>query len=85
MIEISVQLLGPLRIYLPSNREFDQLDYRLEDDQRSLCLFLESLAIPESEPYQVILNERLLDDRQVGTRQLADGDKLVVFPPLKGG
>ena len=65
------------------------------DGRRSGCLelhdgatpndLLEILDLPDDEPYRTLVNGLSVAPGRRATTRLAEGDKVIVFPPLKGG
>ena len=46
---------------------------------------LEVLALPDDESYMTLVNGLSVAPRRRAATRLAEGDKVTIFPPLKGG
>ena len=46
---------------------------------------LEGLDLPDDESYMTLVNGYAVAPGRRAATRLADGDKVIVFPPLKGG
>jgi molybdopterin converting factor small subunit len=80
-MKVSVRLMASLRSKLPPDAQkgIAQLDL---PTGATVARALEALAISPGQVHVVMLNDVMESDRQ---RALADGDALVVLPPVAGG
>jgi sulfur carrier protein ThiS len=46
---------------------------------------LSVLDLPDDEPYMTLINGLSVAPERRATTRLAEGDRVIVFPPLKGG
>ncbi len=46
---------------------------------------LEALDLPDDESYMTLVNGLSVAPRRRAATRLAEGDKVTIFPPLKGG
>jgi molybdopterin converting factor small subunit len=73
--------IGALRSKLPPGSVGGKADLQLEPGA-SVATVLERLRIQNSHVHLVSVNGEMEPDR---SRALAEGDELVVFPPVAGG
>ena len=84
-MRVNVRLLGWMREYLADGiPHFDDEDFDLAAGT-SLQALVDRFGFQAETPFMVMRNgDRVLEEDYPGTL-LADGDKLVFLPPLKGG
>ena len=84
-MQVNVRLLGWMREYLADGiPQFDDQDFDLAAGT-SLQDLVDRFGFQAETTFMVMRNgDRVLEDDYAAT-QLADGDKLVFLPPLKGG
>ncbi|MGD9600601.1 MAG: MoaD/ThiS family protein [Gammaproteobacteria bacterium] len=84
-MRVNVKLVGWMREYLADDIEkFDDRDFDLPDGQNLLEL-IDRFGFRQETPFMVMRNgDRVLESALAATA-LADGDRLVFIPPLKGG
>jgi molybdopterin converting factor small subunit len=80
-MNVQIRLMGTLRSKLPPGCAGGKANLQL-DSGASVAAALEQLGIQNSYVHLVSVNGEMETDR---TRVLADGDDLVVFPPVAGG
>jgi len=74
-----------LELIAISRRPGPRLDCIELDEGATPDDLLDALALPEDEPYMTLVNgQSVAPGLRAGTR-LNEGDKVIVFPPLKGG
>jgi molybdopterin converting factor small subunit len=80
-MRVQVKLMASLRSKLPpgAQKGTAQLDL---DPGATVATVLERLGISTGQVHVVMVNDAMEPDRQ---RLLADGDALVVLPPVAGG
>ena len=55
------------------------------DDGATPDDLLEVLDLPDDEPYMTLVNGLSVAPGRRAATRLSEGDKVIVFPPLKGG
>jgi molybdopterin converting factor small subunit len=80
-MQVRVKLMAALRSKLPPDSTGGTAQLQLEPGS-SVAAALEQLGIPSGHIHLVTINGEMESDR---SRVLADGDELVVFPPVAGG
>ena len=83
-MRISVKTGGLLGKYLPPGSAENLAEVEVADGATPLEVIAQ-LGMPGDGSYLVILNGTALPKAERGERQLAEGDKLSIMPPLKGG
>jgi molybdopterin converting factor small subunit len=78
---IRVKLMASLRNKLPPDAKGGTAELAL-DPGTTLAAMLDRLGVPSAHVHLVMVNGGMEMDRQ---RELADGDEVVVFPPVAGG
>ena len=76
-MRVTVELIA-----IPSGHRHDCVD--LADGATPNDL-LEALDLPDDEPYMTLVNGLPVAPGRRAATRLSDGDKVIVFPPLKGG
>lgn len=79
-MKVEVQLFATLGAYLPEGTPGDGVTLTMPDGT-TVAGVMGSLGIPPDLPCLIVVNGRDAAPEQV----LADGDCLVMFPPLAGG
>ena len=80
-MRVHVKLMAALRSKLPADTKGGRAEIEL-DTGASVAAALERLGIGSAAVHLVMVNGGMESDRG---RPLADGDELVVFPPVAGG
>ncbi len=80
-MRVQVKLMASLRGRLPPGAEKGTARLELEPGA-TVATVLEQLGIAAGQVHVVMVNDAMEPDRQ---RPLADGDSLVVLPPVAGG
>jgi molybdopterin converting factor small subunit len=78
---IRVKLMAALRGKLPPGAKGGTATLEV-DPGTTVAAALDRLGVPSAHVHLVMVNGEMETDRQ---RPLADGDELVVFPPVAGG
>lgn len=78
---VRVKLMAALRSKLPADAKGGVAEIELPD-QATVAALLERLGIDGGHIHLVMVNGEQEPNRQ---RLLADGDEVVVFPPVAGG
>ena len=78
-MKIGVELIAIARAHHPRHGCVELDDGATPDD------LLDALALPGDEPYMTLVNGLSVAPGQRAATRLSEGDKVVVFPPLKGG
>ncbi len=78
-IKVSVELIAIARGDRPRTSCLELPDGATPDD------LLEALDLPGDEPYMTLVNGLPVAPGRRAATRLAEGDKVIVFPPLKGG
>lgn len=80
-MRVHVKLMGALRSKLPLDCSGGATQLELENGA-DVATVLEKLGVTAGQVHLVLCNGSMERDR---TRLLADGDELVIFPPVAGG
>jgi molybdopterin converting factor small subunit len=80
-MRVQVKLMASLRGKLPPDAQKGVATIELHPGA-TVATVLERLGITPGQVHAVMVNDTLESDRQ---RPLADGDSLVVLPPVAGG
>jgi molybdopterin converting factor small subunit len=80
-MRIRVKLMANLRNKLPAGSQGGTSQLDLEPNT-SVAAALETMGIAHGQVHLVLVNGSMEPDR---TRPLAEGDEVVVFPPVAGG
>lgn len=80
-MRIQVKLMGSLRSKLPPGSAGGVAALEVTP-RTSIAAVLDQLGIPSGHVHLTLVNGAMERDK---TRPLADGDELVVFPPVAGG
>jgi molybdopterin converting factor small subunit len=78
---IRVKLMASLRGKLPPGSQGGTAQLEVEPGT-DLAGVLDRLGVPAGHVHLTMVNGEMETDRQ---RRLADGDELVIFPPVAGG
>ncbi|HLJ97445.1 MAG TPA: MoaD/ThiS family protein [Gemmataceae bacterium] len=80
-MQVRVKLMATLRSKLPQGSTGGMAILPLQPGT-SVAALVDQLSIPAAHIHLVTINGEMEPDRQ---RVLADGDELVIFPPVAGG
>jgi molybdopterin converting factor small subunit len=80
-VRITLKPMAALRSKLPPGSQGGIALFELEDGA-TVASALEKLGLSNSQVHLVLVNGSMEDNRG---RALADGDELVIFPPVAGG
>jgi len=84
-MRVNVKLIGWMREYLADGLEkFDDQEFDLPAGQTLLDL-IDRFGFRRETPFMVMRNGERVLESDYATTPIADGDKLVFVPPLKGG
>ncbi len=83
-MRVTVKTGGLLYEYLPPERTGNRATLELAEGTTPLAL-MQQLRLPQDGTYLVIVNDELVPEEQRGERRLAEGDRVSINPPLKGG
>ena len=83
-MQITVKTGGLLYKHLPDSRTGNRASVDVPEDTTAASL-LGELGMPSDQTYLVIVNGELVPEQQRAATSLADGDKVSINPPLKGG
>ena len=83
-MKITVKTAGTLGRFLPPGTLGKQADIEVAAEATPMDV-VKQLGMPEDGSYLVILNGATVPKAERLTRRLAEGDKLSIMPPLKGG
>ena len=78
-MKVGVELIAIARRHGRRSLSLELDDGATPDD------LLEVLDLPADEPYMTLVNGVPVSPGRRAATRLADGDKVIVFPPLKGG
>ena len=81
---ITVKTAGSLGRYLPEGSSGNQAEVEVPEDSNPSAV-IGQLGFPAEGAYMVILNGKSVPKAERASTRLADGDKLAIMPPLKGG
>ena len=84
LMKITVKTAGTLGRFLPPGRQGNLADIEVAADATPMDV-VRQLGMPEDGSYLIILNGATVPKAERPTHRLADGDKLSIMPPLKGG
>ncbi len=83
-MKITVKTAGTLGKYLPAGASGNLAEVEVPEGATPAAVMAQ-LGFPPESSYLVILNGATVPKAERPTRQLAEGDKLSLMPPLKGG
>jgi len=83
-IKIQVKTGGLLGKYLPAGSARNAAEMEVDDSATPLDV-MKQLGIPMEDNYLVSLNGSVVIRKERSTQPLAENDRLVIMPPLKGG
>lgn len=83
-MQIKVNLLGKLRLYLPEGGNGGAVHIETTEDATPATL-LQQLKLPEDEPYLVLVNDEPILPEEVATLKLQAEDEVTFCPPIRGG
>ena len=83
-IKVQVKTGGLLGEYLPVGSTRNTAEIEVDDDATPLDV-MKQLGIPMEDNYLVSLNDSVVTRRDRSSQPLAENDRLVIMPPLKGG
>ena len=83
-IKIQLKTGGLLGEYLPAGSARNTAEVTVDDDATPLDV-MKQLGIPMEDNYLVSLNDSVVTRKERSSQPLAENDRLVIMPPLKGG
>ena len=83
-IRIQVKTGGLLGEYLPAGSVRNTAEIEVDDNATPLDV-MKQLGIPMEDNYLVSLNGTVVIRKERSIQPLAEKDRLVIMPPLKGG
>lgn len=81
-MKVTVKMSGLIARYVPGSAEGAEVDL-LED--ATVSGLMTRLGLPGDQTYLVIVNDSTVPKDKRATHKLADGDRIAIVPPLKGG
>ena len=83
-IRIQVKTGGLLGEYLPTGSTRNTAEIEVDENATPLDV-MNQLGIPMEDNYLVSLNGSVVTRKERSNQPLAENDRLVIMPPLKGG
>jgi sulfur carrier protein ThiS len=83
-IKIQVKTGGLLGAYLPAGSARNTAEIEVDENATPLDV-MKQLGIPMEDNYLVSLNGTIVIRKERSNQSLAENDRLVIMPPLKGG
>ncbi len=83
-IKIQLKTGGLLGEYLPAGSARNTAEVTVDDNATPLDV-MKQLGMPLEDNYLVSLNGSVVTRKQRSSQPLAENDRLVIMPPLKGG
>ncbi len=83
-IKIQLKTGGLLGEYLPAGSARNTAEVTVDDNATPLDV-MKQLGMPMEDNYLVSLNGSVVTRKQRSSQPLAENDRLVIMPPLKGG
>ena len=83
-MKVRLKLFALLGKYLPEGAEKNEIDLEVADGSTPMDL-ISSLQLPLEYCHLVLINGNYVEPSARGSRQLADGDALAIWPPVAGG
>jgi sulfur carrier protein ThiS len=83
-MRITLKLFATLGDYLPPGARYNQTELQLEE-QATVQQVINSLALPPKLVHLVLVDGHYVPPEQRGTRVLAEGQALAIWPPIAGG
>ena len=77
-MQVTVELLGPLRDHLAGNDSTTSLDV---PSGATVVSVIQALGIPASQSWNASIDGKLVYNETL----MKDGDRMMVFPPIAGG
>lgn len=77
-MQVTVELLGPLREHLAGNDSTTSLDV---PSGATVVSVIQALGIPASQSWNASIDGKLVYNETL----MKDGDRMMVFPPIAGG
>lgn len=81
-MEVTLKMSGLIARYVPGSAEGTKM--RLLDGT-TISGMMVRLGLPGDETYLVIVNDSTVAKNRYAAHVLADGDRVSIVPPLKGG
>ena len=83
-IKIQLKTGGLLGEYLPAGSARNTAEMEVDDDATPLDV-MKQLGMPMEDNYLISLNGTVVTRKERSSQPLAENDRLVIMPPLKGG
>ncbi len=83
-IRIQIKTGGLLGEYLPAGSARNTAEIEVDENATPLDV-MKQLGIPMEDNYLVSLNGTVVTRKERSSQPIAENDRLVIMPPLKGG
>lgn len=81
-MEVTLKMSGLIARYVPGSAQGTTMSLL---EGTTISGLMARLGLPGDETYLVIVNDSTVPKERLKTRVLADGDRISIVPPLKGG
>lgn len=81
-MEVTLKMSGLIARYVPGSAEGTTMSLL---EGTTISGLMARLGLPGDESYLVIVNDSTVPKERIKTHVLADGDRISIVPPLKGG
>ncbi len=83
-MKLTVHLFGALRLYLPTDSDFNSCELELLDNS-TLTQLLKKLQIPGQSEFIILLNDQKISQDQFSNTVVDENDEVILLPSIKGG
>ena len=81
-MKVTVKMSGLIAKFVPGSAEGVEVSLL---DGATVSSMMTRLGLPGNETYLVIVNDSTVPKDKRATHKLAEGDRIAIVPPLKGG